>query len=68
MYCPTGKMIADIFTKPLQGAQFVKFCDAVLGINAKDDDEYLASYQAVLKKFGLVEEENADAWMNNFNL
>ena len=60
-YCPTGKMIADFFTKLLQGAQFVKFRDAVLGINAKDDDEYLASYQAVLKKFGLVEEENSNA-------
>ena len=39
----------------------MKFCDAVLGINAKDDDAYLASYRAVLKKFGLVEEEKADA-------
>ena len=61
MYCPTGEMIADFFTKPLQGAHFVKFCDAVLSINAKDDDEYIESYRTVLKKFGLVEEENADA-------
>ena len=61
MYCPTEEMIADFFTKPLQGAQFVKFRDAVLGIDAKNDAEYLASYQAVLKKFGLVEEENAEA-------
>ena len=60
-YCPTGEMIADFFTKPLQEAYFVKFLDAVLGINAKGDDECLASYRAVLKKFGLVEEENADA-------
>ena len=67
MFCPTGKMIADFFTKPLQGAQFVKFCDAILCINAKDDDEYLVSYQVVLNEFGLVEEENADAQMNNFN-
>ena len=61
MYCLTGEMITAIFTKPLQGAQFVKFRDAILGINGKDDDEYLASYRAVLKTFGLVEEENADA-------
>ena len=54
-------MIADFFTKPLQGAQFVKFCVAVLGIDANDNDEYLASYQVFLKKFGLVEEKNADA-------
>ena len=44
MYCPTEEMIAGFFTKPLQGAQFVKFCDAVLGIDAKNDDKYLASY------------------------
>ena len=62
MYCPTEEIIADFFTKPLQGAQFVKFRDVVLGIDAKNDAEYLASYQAVLKKFGLVEEENAEAW------
>ena len=30
-YCPTGKMIADFFTKPLQGALFRKFRDIVLG-------------------------------------
>ena len=63
MYYPTGEMIADFFTKPLQGAQFVKFRDAILGINAKGDDEYLASYWAVLEKFSLLEKENADAWM-----
>ena len=39
MYCLTEKMIANFFTKPLQGAHFVKFRDAVLGINAKDNDE-----------------------------
>ena len=61
MYCLTGDMIADFFTKPLQVAHFVKFRDAVQGIDVKDNDEYLASYRAVLKKFGLVEEENADA-------
>ena len=43
MYCPTGEMIADFFTKSLQGVQFVKFRDAVLDINAKDNDECLAS-------------------------
>ena len=61
MYCPTEEMIADFFTKPLQGAQFVKFRDAALSIDAKNDAEYVASYQAVLTKFGLVEEENAEA-------
>jgi hypothetical protein len=30
-YCPTGMMIADFFTKPLQGNLFRKFRDIVLG-------------------------------------
>ena len=30
-YCPTRKMIADFFTKLLQGALFQKFRDIVLG-------------------------------------
>ena len=31
-YCPTEEMIADFFTKPLQGAKFRKFRDLVLNI------------------------------------
>ena len=30
-YCPTSKMIADFFTKPLQGALFRKLRDVVMG-------------------------------------
>ena len=29
MYCPTGDMIADFFTKPIQGRDFKKFCNLV---------------------------------------
>jgi len=29
-YCPTGTMMADNFTKPLQGALFIKFCDLIM--------------------------------------
>jgi hypothetical protein len=32
-YCPTEEMLADIFTKPLQGALFRKFRDRLLNIN-----------------------------------
>jgi hypothetical protein len=31
-YCPTTDMVADIFTKPLQGSAFHKFRDAVLNV------------------------------------
>ena len=30
-YCPTSKMLADFFTKPLQGSQFRRFRDVILG-------------------------------------
>ena len=31
-YCPTKEMLADMFTKPLQGSAFRKFRDAVMNI------------------------------------
>lgn len=32
VYCPTEEMLADFFTKPLQGALFRKFRDVVMGM------------------------------------
>jgi hypothetical protein len=34
-HCPTGDMVADLFTKPLQGKLFYKFRSIIL--NIKDD-------------------------------
>ncbi len=31
-WCPTGEMIADFLTKPLQGAMFCKFRDLLMGV------------------------------------
>ena len=31
-YCPTGNMVADFFTKPLQGSLFQKLCVIILNI------------------------------------
>jgi hypothetical protein len=36
-YCPTEDMLADIFTKPLQGHAFHKFRDAVLNVQSLSD-------------------------------
>ena len=47
-YCPTEKMLADFFTKPLQGNLFRKFRDVVLGYNhisSLDDTEEESSSQ-----------------------
>jgi hypothetical protein len=35
-YCPTGDMVADFFTKPLQGSLFRKLRDMILNIKAVD--------------------------------
>jgi hypothetical protein len=32
MYCPTGEMIADFFSKPQQGSMFQNFRDIVMGV------------------------------------
>jgi hypothetical protein len=60
MYCPTGEMIADFFTKPLQGAQFYKFRDAILGIKAENEESYKQEYLEIIKQYGLHEKENVE--------
>jgi hypothetical protein len=35
-YCPTKEMVADYFTKPLQGALFYKFRDQIMGVVPMD--------------------------------
>ena len=32
VYCPTNEMLADFYTKPLQGALFRKFRDVIMGL------------------------------------
>jgi hypothetical protein len=32
-YCPTGEMVADYFTKPLQGTLFRKFRDFIMNVD-----------------------------------
>jgi hypothetical protein len=36
-YCPTGNMLADFFTKPLQGKAFKKFLDIIMNIDQQGD-------------------------------
>lgn len=38
-YCPTEEMIADFFTKPLQGALFRKFRAFIMNIPEDDTEE-----------------------------
>ena len=32
-YCPTGEMLTDFFTKPLQGKQFTKLRNKILNLH-----------------------------------
>ena len=36
LYCPTERMVADFFTKPVQGNTFKMFRDAVMGYDMRD--------------------------------
>jgi hypothetical protein len=45
-YCPTEEMLADYFTKPLQGAQFRKLRNAIMGISDSDYIQLKTEYEA----------------------
>ena len=36
-YCPTGDMVADFFSKPLQGSLFRKFRNFILNVGPQDE-------------------------------
>jgi hypothetical protein len=44
-HCPTGEMLADHFTKPLQGAIFRKFRAEIQGIPLSTNEAELGWYQ-----------------------
>ena len=54
LHCPTEEMIADYYTKPLQGGQFYKFRDLILGINVKNMDKYKEEYREAITSYGLT--------------
>ena len=53
IYCPTGKMIADFCTKPLQGAIVVEFRNKMQGIQVEDFRKYKRHYVEILKQYDL---------------
>ena len=44
LYCPTGEMTEDFYTKPLQGALFFKHRNCMLGVNPSDIQKYKKAY------------------------
>jgi hypothetical protein len=59
-YCPTLQMLADFFTKPLQGSLFQTMRDRVMNYNP--DDKYNQDYRSVLKD-AEREERPDDGWI-----
>ena len=51
--CPTHDMIGDYFTKVLQGSQFRRFCNIILGIREDDIPAYNASGRYFLEELKL---------------
>jgi hypothetical protein len=47
-YCPTKEMVADYFTKPLQGVLFYKFRDQIMGVVPMDT--IIGAHRSVLDK------------------
>ena len=47
-YCPSHNMLADYFTKPLQGATFRKFRDAIMNFNSARSDDHPSDHRSVL--------------------
>ena len=48
-YCPTLDMIGDYFTKPLEGSQFKRFRNIILGIVEEEIGRYNAAARAYIQ-------------------
>ena len=53
-HCPTMDMVADFFTKPLQGRSFHRLRDIILGIDEMMMEDYTHYWEERLRDFGLV--------------
>ena len=49
-FCPTFDMIGDYFTKELQGSQFRRFRNIVIGIHEYEIPAYNASRRALIEE------------------
>ena len=62
-YCPTLQMLADYFTKPLQGTQFQILRNRIMNFNPSIDQ--VSDYRSVLNNLvseGIIEGQTTDEW------
>ena len=64
-HCPTLKMLADFFTKPLQGALFTTFRDVVLGYKHVDSLQHSAPPAEPEERVGMS--RAVDGWTEGNN-
>ena len=56
--CPMEKIIANYYSKLLQGKLFIEFRNIIMGINIEDYDRYKRMYVEVLKQYDLFEDKD----------
>ena len=64
-YCPTHMMLADYFTKPLQGSLFRKFRDVIMGID--DISSLTSDVSLVNNEFVQIKERVENTSKSNFS-
>ena len=60
IYCPTAEMIADFFTKPLQGSLFRKFRALIMNLPTSDVDYQLQESQECVEANGGADGSNSE--------
>jgi Reverse transcriptase (RNA-dependent DNA polymerase)/Zinc knuckle len=59
-YCPTGDMVADFFTKPLQGSLFKKFRDQIMNVDPTANS--MQDHRSVLRNPDENKRHENDEW------
>ena len=49
-YCPTGEMLGDFYTKPVQGSLYRKFRNSILGLTESEFMQYEQAYDDAKNK------------------
>ena len=60
LHCPTTELVADYNSKPLQGKLFETHRNTILGIKESELEDYKREYLAIIKKYDLMDDDEAD--------